>query len=895
MFTFQCLDCYIQDTNIDAGTGNFDETQDETINDKKFTCHMFGKTKTGESVTVNVVDYTPYLYIQYSPEFNTDYWHQEFFQLLQDQLIQWKVEDDSFTVSLDSSDHLINEDYHLYKNMWGYNFSKESKFFKICFKSLLAYRKIKSILTTCHSNPLSDKQVLDFFENVSDLVYKDQYPFMKNYSKSFLHEFCQNGKLCEDCKTKQFAVITLLRFIIKLGKKKLPFQLINFKLYDVIDPILRFTHEKDLKIASWVNIENWTIEEKLTTSDIEYTASYHDISPCKDDDTICNSIKEMAFDIETYSPTDCFTNASNESDKVYQIGITLKDYTDKQAKRILLHLADTGTINALPVTEICIRGNENTLDLCKNKTCLKIGHEISKVQVTVENFTTERDLLLRFQKIIEENDPDLIYGYNSDGFDWRYLMTRAEITGCFQEFCRLSRLKDYNCKVVEKKFSSSAYGDNSYYRVDIPGRLNIDLMIWIQRNMPVNRYADYKLDTVAEMEISQKKHDVSFKEIFRAYREGDSDLLTKVGDYCIQDTILVQKLVNKLDVVTQLFEMSNLTSVPVSYLLSRGQQIKCFSIISKDAMIKNFLVPFQDIKDDSSFTGAIVLEPKRGFFDTPIAVLDFASLYPSIQVAHKICYSTIVLDPVLQDTLQKMKLSGQELIINDTLFDFIEWDDNVVEYKGTFYSSVDNAKESLGIPKKDIVQSISNRDGIFKESKRHYLFFFAQNKDSIIPDLQVELKQTRSKVKRMMGEIENSDNSEDKLRYRVLNGRQLAIKVTMNSIYGFTSAFMLNMSSLSACVTGRGRQMIEMTRHFMENEFETIAKNNFWTRQDTMTYYTHTMKQVVTDTPEKGWIRKFPSAIEHQSWTNKSLAINVVGGDTGIKKMVFFYLFLLFR
>lgn len=129
-----------------------------------------------------------------------------------------------------------------------------------------------------------------------------------------------------------------------------------------------------------------------------------------------------------------------------------------------------------------------------------------------------------------------------------------------------------------------------------------------------------------------------------------------------------------------------------------------------------------------------------------------------------------------------------------------------------------------------------------------------------------------------MGLIENSDNPEDQMRYRVLNGRQLAIKVTMNSIYGFTSAFMLNMSSLSACVTGRGRQMIEMTKQFMENEFETIAKSNYWTREDTMIYYNNIMKEVITDNPEPGWIKKFPTAIENEPWTRTNLNINVVGG-----------------
>jgi DNA polymerase delta subunit 1 len=47
------------------------------------------------------------------------------------------------------------------------------------------------------------------------------------------------------------------------------------------------------------------------------------------------------------------------------------------------------------------------------------------------------------------------------------------------------------------------------------------------------------------------------------------------------------------------------------------------------------------------FEGAIVIEPKRGYYTHPIATLDFASLYPSIMMAHNLCYTTLV--PSIQE------------------------------------------------------------------------------------------------------------------------------------------------------------------------------------------------------------------------------------------------------
>jgi DNA polymerase delta subunit 1 len=88
------------------------------------------------------------------------------------------------------------------------------------------------------------------------------------------------------------------------------------------------------------------------------------------------------------------------------------------------------------------------------------------------------------------------------------------------------------------------------------------------------------------------------------------------------------------------------TGVPLNFLLSRGQQIKVVSMIYREAMKHDFIVPTIERRgsggDDVTFEGATVIEPKKGYYDIPIATLDFASLYPSIMQAHNLCYSTLV-------------------------------------------------------------------------------------------------------------------------------------------------------------------------------------------------------------------------------------------------------------
>ncbi len=42
-----------------------------------------------------------------------------------------------------------------------------------------------------------------------------------------------------------------------------------------------------------------------------------------------------------------------------------------------------------------------------------------------------------------------------------------------------------------------------------------------------------------------------------------------------------------------------------------------------------------------------MIEPKKGYYDMPIATLDFSSLYPSIMMAHNLCYTTLIDKPTV--------------------------------------------------------------------------------------------------------------------------------------------------------------------------------------------------------------------------------------------------------
>ena len=111
-----------------------------------------------------------------------------------------------------------------------------------------------------------------------------------------------------------------------------------------------------------------------------------------------------------------------------------------------------------------------------------------------ESFKTEKHLLMRFTEIIQSENPDVITGWNTDGFDIPWLFKRASETGCSEEFSKMSKLKDFESKLkIKQKKSYTGELVNVDY-VDIVGRIQMDLLPLVRKSYNLG---SYKLDNVA--------------------------------------------------------------------------------------------------------------------------------------------------------------------------------------------------------------------------------------------------------------------------------------------------------------------------------------------------------------------------------------------------------------
>ena len=199
------------------------------------------------------------------------------------------------------------------------------------------------------------------------------------------------------------------------------------------------------------------------------------------------------------------------------------------------------------------------------------------------------------------------------------------------------------------------------------------------------------------------KDDVTPQDIFRMTNEGPSQRAI-IAKYCIQDCNLVHHLMRKIDVLTGFVEMANICSVPISFLVFRGQGIKLTSFIAKKCSEKNTLIPVLDRRfGNESYDGAIVLPPKCNLYlDNPVACVDYSSLYPSSMISENLSHDSKVwtkeydLNGVMVRSTGEMNKVGEFVYDNlpgyeyvDVEYDTYVWKKNA---RGKAIKTVDGKK-----------------------------------------------------------------------------------------------------------------------------------------------------------------------------------------------------------
>jgi DNA polymerase elongation subunit (family B) len=334
-----------------------------------------------------------------------------------------------------------------------------------------------------------------------------------------------------------------------------------------------------------------------------------------------------------------------------------------------------------------------------------------------------------------------------------------------------------------------------------------------------------------KVEWCLNKDDISPQDIFDKHKEGGPSGRAEVAKYCVQDCELCIHLLMLLDIIPNNLGMANVSYVPASYIFLRGQGVKVTSVVSRVCAERNTKIPElmkiprlndyikmyrngssdNDIREKMSedeggrswereewlkrvkfqaengiegYEGAIVLDPTPGIYlDDPVSVLDYASLYPSSIIEKNISHETLIEDPDLLEDI------GEENYYTIKYQDWIYRNKG----KGDTIEKIDaGTQTTCYFMKPEYMKS----KGMFQEGEKEM---------GIIPAVLQHLLDAR---KRTRGLIKKTD---DEFKKKVLDGLQLAYKVTANSVYGQLGAKTSTVfkMSLAACTTSIGRSRID--------------------------------------------------------------------------------------
>ena len=507
----------------------------------------------------------------------------------------------------------------------------------------------------------------------------------------------------------------------------------------------------------------------------------------------------------------------------------------------------------------------------------------------VESYSSERDVLLAWQKLVQKENPDIIIGYNIFGFDYQFMFNRAEENDCIEEFLKLSRNKDEICGTKDKnsgkwKIEEStiqiASGQHDLYFIKMNGRLQVDLYNFYRREANL---ISYKLDYVAgnfigdfvksiEHNVTDNqsciktsnmtgllvgsyvhfeeighsvdyyddgakyvvtdvdkangkftikaivnpdtdnkkvrwclaKDDVTPKDIFRM-TNGTADDRSVIAKYCIQDCNLVHYLFNKSDILTGFIEMAKICSVPINFLVMRGQGIKLTSYIAKKCREKRTLMPVIEKGDiDEGYEGAIVLEPKCDLYlDNPVACVDYASLYPSSMISENLSHDSKVwtkeydLAGNLIEDWGETHSDGNYIYDNLPGYEYVDVTYDTYKYfRKHPKAAAEKVKSGYKICR--FAQPLPSLDG--------------GQGEAIMPSILKELLKARKDTRKQI------PLQTDDFMKNVLDQRQLGYKVTANSLYGQcgakTSTFYEK--DIAACTTAIGRKLLTYAKRTIE-------------------------------------------------------------------------------
>ncbi|XP_049604706.1 DNA polymerase alpha catalytic subunit [Syngnathus scovelli] len=273
---------------------------------------------------------------------------------------------------------------------------------------------------------------------------------------------------------------------------------------------------------------------------------------------------------------------------------------------------------------------------------------LKKKNAKVEIATTERTLLGFFLAKMHKIDPDVLVGHDIFGFDLEVLLQR--INYCkVPHWSKIGRLRRAN---MPKLGGRGAFAEKNA----TCGRLVCDTEISAKELI---RCKSYHLTELTAQVLKMERATIPQENIRNLY--SDSPHLLYLLELTWTDAKLILQLMCELNVLPLALQITNIAGNIMSRTLMGGRAERNEYLLLHAFHDKNYIVPDkpyfrkmqtyegeEDVdtgkgkqKKKAAYAGGLVLDPKVGFYDKFVLLLDFNSLYPSIIQEFNICFTTV--------------------------------------------------------------------------------------------------------------------------------------------------------------------------------------------------------------------------------------------------------------
>ena len=388
----------------------------------------------------------------------------------------------------------------------------------------------------------------------------------------------------------------------------------------------------------------------------------------------------------------------------------------------------------------------------------------NNVEVDAED--TEIDLVNRLVDIVRMYDADVLTGYEVHNSSWGYLIERARLVHEFNLPDELSRMKSQS----HGRFGKDAdrWGFTHTSTVRITGRHTIN--IWRAMRSELN-LLQYTMENVVFQLLHRRIPHYAFATLTKWYKSSRPRDLARLLNYFMSRTRMDLEILDANELIPRTSEQARLLGVDFFSVFSRGSQFKVESLMFRIAKPESFVLVSPSRKQVGAQNALeclpLVMEPQSAFYNSPLLVLDFQSLYPSVMIAYNYCYSTCL--------------------------------GRIVNWRGTNKMGFADFVRTPGLL--ELVQDKLNI------APNGMMYVKPEMRKSLLAKMLGEILETRVMVKSGM-----KVDKDDKTLQQLLNNRQLALKLIANVTYGYTSASFsgrMPCSEIADSIVQTGRETLE--------------------------------------------------------------------------------------